>query len=459
MVETGVLLSFAVLLITGIVIGAPLVVSLLLGLVLFLGYGLWRKHSPQELLGMSLQGLKTVQHVLILFAIIGMLTATWRAAGTIAFITSWSASLMRPVTLTVVTFFICSAMSFLCGSSFGAAATAGVACFTIGKALGAEPALLGGAILSGAFFGDRCSPMSSSAALIANLTHTDITENIGRMMRSASIPFVASALVFTLLGLSSTSNAAAPDFHTMFSTAFVLNPIVLIPIVLVLALAFMHVEVKKSMMLSLLSALVICVTLQGDSILDIPRLLIFGYVCEDPEVASMVNGGGIISMFELTCIVSIASTYSGIFNGTGLLKNLRDAIKDISVRTTPFIGVLLTSILTAIIACDQVVCIMLTSQLCDTCEGTGTALALDMENSSAIMPALVPWSTSVIGILAFTGAPTTSVLFAFYPMFIPLWTVVLSVYERKHPNFVETKPARFMGLNRNDDIRLVKELS
>ncbi|WP_028263957.1 Na+/H+ antiporter NhaC family protein [Atopobium fossor] len=457
MIETIVLIAFASILISGIIIGTPLLTSLLIGLALFAGYGLWRGHSTQELVRMALSGVKTVSHVLILFAIIGMLTATWRAAGTIPFITSWSAALVKPSTIVVTSFLICCGMSFLCGSSFGAAATAGVACFTIGEIMGANTSVLGGAILSGCFFGDRCSPMSSSAALVGNLTRTNVQENIGRMMRSAAVPLILSCIIFAALGMSNSTATTTPNFSQAFSSTFVLSPIVLIPIVIVLIFSFAHVSVKKTMLVSLASAIAICILVQHMSILDIPSMLLFGFKTSDQTIASMVNGGGIVSMFHLACIVSVASTYSGIFNGTGLLDKLRCTVKKISKRTTPFIGVLLTAIITAIIACDQVVCIMLTAQLCDGCEGSGSALALDIENSSVIIPALVPWSTSVIGILAFVGAPSTSILFALYAILVPAWTVALSVYEYHHPEFVESKSGQLMGLNRCDDIRLVGE--
>ncbi|MDU5892862.1 MAG: Na+/H+ antiporter NhaC family protein, partial [Atopobium minutum] len=258
-------------------------------------------------------------------------------------------------------------------------------------------------------------------------------------------------------GMSGTGASMAPDFGQKFSSVFTLTPLALIPIAIVLVFSFLHVNVKKTMIVSLMSALVICVLVQRMSILDIPSLLLFGFKTTDHAIASMVNGGGIMSMFHLVCLVGVASTYSGIFNGTGLLDNLRGMVQKIAEHTTPFIGVLLTAIITSIIACDQVVCIMLTAQLCDGCEGSNKALALDIENSSAVIPALVPWSTSVIGILAFVGAPATSVLFALYVAFIPAWTIVLSIYEHRHPEFVESKSAQLMGLARYDDVRLAKE--
>ena len=80
-------------------------------------------------------------------------------------------------------------------------------------------------------------------------------------------------------------------------------------------------------------------------------------------------------------------------------------------------------------------------------------MALDLENSSVIIPALIPWSTSVVGILAFIEAPVTGTLFAVYAVFVPAWTMFLSFLERRDNSFVESKRGRMMGLNEDDDAR------
>lgn len=456
MVEAFVLAVFAAMLTVGIVLNIALWKTLALGFVLFFVYGMVRGHKVKDLLKMSTKGMHSVYHVLILFVIIGALTASWRAAGTIPVITVWSSKLVTPSTLFVGTFALCCLMSFLTGSSFGAAATIGVVCVTLGRAMGANVALLGGAVLSGSFFGDRCSPMSSSAALVSTLTGTSQQNNIQRMMRIALVPLAVTALIYLALGVQGVSSGKLPDFTEAFAAGFNLSPLCVLPVVLVLVLSFAHVSVRKTMLISLATALVICVTVQHIPLLDLPGILLMGYTTQDAAVAEMVNGGGIRSMAELVVIVSIASTYSGLFKGTGLLDGLSHMITRVSRKTTAFTGVLLTSVITSIIACDQVVATMLTSQLCDKCEHSGSALALDLENSCIVLPALVPWSTSAVGILAFVGAPMSSIPFALYAMLLPAWTLALSVWQLKHPNFVDGRAAQHMGLKHYDDIRRVE---
>lgn len=93
-------------------------------------------------------------------------------------------------------FLLCSILSVLIGTSLGTAATIGVICFSIGKAMGINPYYVGGAVLSGIYFGDRCSPMSTSALLIAELTKTNLYTNIKLMIKTSIIPFVMTCLFY-----------------------------------------------------------------------------------------------------------------------------------------------------------------------------------------------------------------------------------------------------------------------
>lgn len=101
-----------------------------------------------------------------------MMTALWRACGTIPYIICHAAKLLRPEVILLASFLLNCGISVLTGTSFGTAATIGVICMSMGVSEGANPLLLGGAILSGAFFGDRCSPFSTSALLVSELTKT-----------------------------------------------------------------------------------------------------------------------------------------------------------------------------------------------------------------------------------------------------------------------------------------------
>lgn len=188
------ILLFSSALIGCIAANVSILYALVFGYFVFCTYGLIRKHNFYQILKMSITGIRKAKNILIIFILIGMLTALWRAAGTIPVIVSYSAGFIRPSIMIVMAFLLNCLVSFLTGTSFGTAATMGVICMTMAKAMGINPIYVGGAILSGVYFGDRCSPVSSSALLVADLTGTDIFKNIGYMLRTALVPFLATCV-------------------------------------------------------------------------------------------------------------------------------------------------------------------------------------------------------------------------------------------------------------------------
>ena len=128
------------------------------------GNGRQQGFSWKELGKMIGAGVKTSASVLLVFPLIGMLTALWRASGTLPFIICCAVDLIRPQILLLMTFLLNCGVSMLTGTAFGTAATMGTICVSVGISMGMDPVLLGGAMLSGVYFGDRCSPASSSAS-------------------------------------------------------------------------------------------------------------------------------------------------------------------------------------------------------------------------------------------------------------------------------------------------------
>ena len=457
MLETVTLVTFAAMLVTGIVYDFPLLVALIAGWLLFFDYGLMRGFDMRELCRMSTRGLYDVMPVLWLFVLIGALTASWRGAGTIPAIICWSTQMVGPSTMVPASFLLCCVMSLLTGSSFASAATTGVICMAIASSMGANPVLTGGAIVSGCFFGDQCSPMSSSASLVAGITGTNLLSNVSRMMRTGVVPFACCLGLYSLLGVLLAPQTDLSQSIALSGTealrSFVLEPVVFIPVVVVFALCLLRVNVRWTIVASLAAAIIIEVFVQGMGPQEVASTLIYGYHAADPQVARLADGGGVLSMAELSVIVAVASTYAGLFEGTGLLAGLESTVTALARRTTPFVGVLATSVFTAVVACDQVLAIMLVRQLCDGCERASSALALDMESSVTLIPALIPWSTSCVGIVAFTGMPMASVCCAFLPMLVPAWTLALSLWQHEHPSFVDGPAAQAMGLTVEDDGR------
>lgn len=433
------------------------------GLALFLLYGRKKGFSWQELLGMAVRGVMTVKNILITFLLIGILTALWRAAGTIPVIVCYAAGWIRPSVFLLMTFLLNCGISLLIGTSFGTAATMGVICATMGNAMGVSSVLTGGAVLSGIYFGDRCSPVSTSALLVAAVTGTDIYGNIRRMLRTALVPFLVSCAIYlaagaaVTAGMIGTAGAAgtagtagasgsagaagaagagaaaigALDLQGIFSRAFVLHWSALIPAAVIFTLALCRVNVKIAMAASIASAIPLCLILQNMHMPELLRVAVFGFFPQDPEVAAMVSGGGIVSMLRVAGIVCISSSYSDIFKQTGLLDGVKKAIASIGSKTTSYTAAMVTSIAAGMIACSQTLTILLTNQLCSDLNPDKEQFAVDLEDSAVVIAPLVPWSIAGAVPLSAIGAPMSAILASFYLILLPLWRNALSLIEKR----------------------------
>ena len=430
-VEFAVLGLFCAGLVGCILLDASILYALGGGLILFLIYGRIKRVGWRELAGAALSGVKTVKNTLVTFVLIGMLTAMWRAAGTVPVQVWCAAGLIRPSVFLLMTFLLNCLVSVLTGTAFGTAATMGVICATMGMSMEMPPMLVGGAVLAGAYFGDRCSPVSTSALLVSALTGTGIFDNIKNMVRSCVVPFLAACAFYTVAGLWQSGVGTPPDLLAIFSREFSVEWICLAPAVVILTLSLLRVGVKTAMLASLLTALPIAVLVQGVELSGLPAMLLSGYRAADAQVASMLNGGGILSMVNVAAIVCLSSAYSGIFRATGLLDRIRGAIGALAGRVGSYGAVLLTAMAAGMVACNQTLTIMLTHQLCGGLHDRNEDFALDLEDSAVVIAPLVPWSIAGAVVMSATGLPLSSLPVAVYLWFLPLWRFVSEAIKKR----------------------------
>ena len=422
--------TFCTLLLASVLLKIPLLYALMAGLVVFLLYGKRRGFTWRELACMCLDGILKVRNILIVFFLIGILTALWRAAGTIPVIVCRATRLIQPNVFLLAAFLLNCGVSALTGTSFGTAATMGVICAAVGNAMGADARLIGGAVLSGAFFGDRCSPVSTSALLVAELTETGIYDNIRQMLRTARVPFLLSCVVYGLISACTPMRADVPDLNALFENEFALSWIAVLPAVIIFLLAAMRVNVKLAMTASILVALPVCVFVQGMDTPELIRTMLLGYRSASVEVANMINGGGIVSMLRVAGIVCLSSSFSGIYTKTGLLEGIRHSIEKLADKTTSFAATLVTATVASMVACNQTLAIMLTKQLCGTLTDGKAQCAIDLEDTAVVIAPLVPWCIAGAVPLATIEAPVSALLAACYLYLLPLWRLAMSMRQR-----------------------------
>lgn len=426
-----VLCLFCLELLVCVALGWPIVAALLVGLALFVGYALRQGHSLRAVGGMVWSGVCTAKNVLLNFLLIGMLTALWRAAGTIPLMICYAVDWIHPGALLLLTFLLNSGVSLLIGTSFGTSAIMGAICVMAARSMGVSPVLAGGAALSGTFFGDRCSPVSTSALLISELTRTDIYDNLRAMLRSALVPFVLTCMIYLVLGFLTHGSGAVQDVRPLFARTAVLHWTVLIPVALILLLSALRRNVKIVMSASIAAAFVLCLTVQHMPLWQVLRCALLGYTASDAAAGALLNGGGIASMLRVSAIVCISAAYAGIFQATGLLTQIQTQISHLSARITPFGAVLCASVASSVIACNQTLAILLTHQLCADVPGDAPTQALTLEDTAVVIAPLVPWSIAGAVPLTSMGAPELSLLAACYLYLIPLCSLVHSLLRRR----------------------------
>ena len=424
------ILLFSLSLIFCLLLNFSVVYALIVGYIIFITYGLIKGYDLKVLVKKSFEGVLTVKNILLVFVLIGMITALWRASGTIAFIVYMGSKLISPSIVILLTFLLCSILSFLIGTSLGTAATMGVISVSIGKAMGINPYYLGGAVLSGIYFGDRCSPMSTSALLITELTKTNLYTNIKLMLKTSIIPFVTTCLFYLFLGLKSSTSPVSIDATNIFKENYNLNIVVIVPAILIIILSLFKVNVKKTMLLSIVISFIIAMFFQKESVTSLINYCVYGFHHSNEKLNSMMKGGGILSMLNVGLIVAISSSYSGIFKETKMLVLMKKYLKEFSKKTSNYFVIFLSSIISGAIACNQSLGIILTYELCEELEDKQN-MAIILENTIVLLAGLIPWNIAMAVPLKTIDIGLISGLFAFYLYFLPLWNLFLGIVKEK----------------------------
>ena len=375
---------------------------------------------------MSYEGGKKSFVVLQIFVLIGAITAVWMSSGTVPAIVYYGINLMNPNYFIVYAFLISSAVSFLLGTSVGTASTVGLALIVMAKGGGVNLNMASGAIIAGAFFGDRCSPMSSSANLVANLTATELYTNIKNMLKSSLIPFIISVILYIVLSLNQPLNFTNTGIEGQLLLSFKISLIVLLPSIIILGLSMFRINVKISMFVSILSAIILSIFYQGYSFNEIIKFILLGFYLDpsDPLYA-IIKGGGMISMYKPTIVVFISCSLAGILETTRVLEGAQTYLEKAKTRSHLFFNTIFVSLFTAAFGSSQAISVVLTSQLMSKAYAKLKVdkyeLALDIENTGIVLSALIPWNLAAyIPTTTMDVSPVGFIPYAFYIYLLPI---------------------------------------
>ena len=427
---------FLVSMVSTLILGGSMLIPLLIGLVAFTAVGMHRGHRLPVLAGMAAAGTRDALIVIKVMSFIGFMTAIWRCCGTITIFVYYGMNLITPPLFLLIAFLLCAVLSYGIGTSFGVAATVGVIFMTLARSGGVDPVITAGVIMSGVYFGDRGSPVSSSANMVAGVTHTDIFENVKRMMTSGILPLALTLIIYGILSVNHPMKTIDQAFIAEYESAFTLSLWAFVPAVLMLILPLFKVKVLHAMALSTLSGILIGWQIEGFTIPQLLKICLMGYHPEGSELVQLLDGGGLISMIQIVVIVTISCAYSGIFKGTKMLHGIQGQLGMLCEKIGRFPALLLMSIGLAATFCNQTIstlmCASLMEQPYKDHGGTAEEMALDMENSVILVACFIPWSLGWTVPTSFFGAGVDSMPYACYMYLVPLcWLLTKKKLLRK----------------------------
>ena len=399
--------AFLAAVITCVATGANLLWALWLGIALFAAAGLRRGYTAREIAAFAWKKGKTSLVVVPVLLVIGTVTGLWRGCGTISYFLYHGLKSISPQWFILMVFLLCAVLSFALGTSFGVVGTGGVVLITMARSGAVDLALTAGAIISGAYFGDRCSPMSSCASLVATCTGTELYANVREMLRTAALPTALTAVIYALLSLRNPITLLDGAVLDALAKGFTLHWALLLPALLMLALPLAKVPVKWAMAVSSAVALVLAVALQGMSAGEALGCAIFGYKPEG-ALAAILSGGGMISMCKSAAIVFSTSLYAGILDGIHALSGAEAMVEKLVKKVGLFPGTAIVSVVTGCFFCNQSVIVVMGEQLMAPhyrrAGRSRTELAMDLANSGVMLAGLIPWAIACSVPLSMLGA-------------------------------------------------------
>lgn len=405
------------------------------GFICFFIVGVRRGTAAPALIKMAAEGMLTSMKVLRILLLLGLLTALWRAGGTVAFFVWCGVQLITPKTFVLVAFGLSAVFSLAFGSSFGVAGTAGVILMTIARSGGANLAVTAGAVMSGIYFGERLSPASSSAALVAAVSDVDQHAFQRRMWRTTPIPLALTLALYSVLSVLYPIQRVDAEIVAALEEGFVLSWPAILPAAALLLLPWMKMSAISSIVVSCALSAGCALFVQDMPLREMLRACAMGYRSALPALAELMAGGGLISMAGVVVIVVLSCAYSGMFNGTGLLAPVTDRMERITRRFGLFTGHAAVSLGCSALFCNQTVAIVMNAQLMGEeyrrRRLEPMELAENIGNAAVNLAGLVPWAIAASVPLSTMEMGPEALPLAFYLYLLPLCCWIGSARREK----------------------------
>ncbi len=385
--------------------------------------GLFLRFKWQEMERGIVDSIHKAMPAILIMLCVGILIGSWIACGTIPMIIYYGLKLISPKFFLVTACFVCSITSLATGTSWGTIGTLGVAFMGIAMGLGIPLGPAAGAIVAGAYFGDKMSPFSDVTNLAPVAVGCNLFDHIKHMLWSATPAWLLGLLIYFLVGLrygGGRVESETVDIITItqtLKTHFRFNLLLLLPMAIVFYFAFTKKPTIPGMLLSSFVAGALAIIFQKASVPDVATAMNTGYQAQTgvPKVDDLISRGGMMSMMETQLVAFTAFSFGGIMQRTGLLSVILDRVMKFANKIWSIVLTTIgSSVVTALVTGSSYLSMIIPGELlAPVYKKKGLAaknLSRIIEESGAIIVPLIPWSMAGVYITGTIGVSTFSYL-------------------------------------------------
>lgn len=379
-----------------------------------------------------LNGIRIGLSSMIILMLVGMLIGTWILSGTVPVMVHMGLQTLAPAIFLVAAMVICSVVSLATGTSWGTVGTVGLALIGIGEGLGIPMPLVAGAIISGAFFGDKMSPLSDTTNLASAVAGVGLFSHIRHMSTTTVPAMLIAGGLYAVLGLRYADNAL--DLTTIsaitrnLEASFTLNPWLLAPAVLVMGLAILRVPAIPSLFLGVMAGGLLAILAQGASLQDVFVAMQSGYVSQTgfAAVDNLLTRGGLNGMMWTISLVFLALAFGGMLERTRALETVLESVLNrIKGRGGLITSTVMTSMGVNALAGDPYLSIALPGRMYAPAYAkaglSGRNLSRAIEDGGTLVSPLIPWNSGGAYCASMLGVATLAyVPFAFANWLTPM---------------------------------------
>ncbi|MBZ5201627.1 Na+/H+ antiporter NhaC [Planomicrobium chinense] len=405
------IIMIAVMAITVIVFEGSPHVSLAVGSVVA-AFIAWRLgYKWQDIEEGAYKGIRLALPAVLIIIVVGMIIASWIGGGIIATMIYYGLQIITPSLFLVTICIICGIVSLAIGSSWSTMGTIGVAGMGIGMSMGIPAAMVAGAVISGAYFGDKMSPLSDTTNMAAGITGTNLFDHIKHMTYTTVPGLILALIVYFILGRQfgggEIDQANIQSILASLNSSFVISPWLLLVPLAIVVMVMMKVPALPALIVGVFLGFMCQILVQGGNIGDAVNTLHDGFAITSGNamVDDLFNRGGIESMMFTVSLTIFAMVFGGILEHTGMLKAIVTQILKVAKSAGSLIAAtILSAFFTNATASEQYISILLPGRMyAKAYQDKGLHsknLSRALEDGGTVTSPFVPWNTCGVFILA-----------------------------------------------------------